>query len=342
MSKYIISENMDTGGWDIKKYKDDEEQIYGHCNTASEARFVAIRRCFNESIIYSSLGDKVALCTFIFSVLIFLLKFLAAIIGKRYNAYFSIPPSWNSRFLSDIISQIMYYGGIIVFLTITNLIIYYFIAYTKKLFYICMIMLSVIISIIGSIFLKLDLKGTIISFICLFIAMFCLGISFGISKRISGHQTKQENNTVKDSANNTVKKTANNTFFNILIFILVLIGFGALCYLGNAFAQSKSDFQIINVNNQPMLIMAENDTDYLTAHYEISNGKMKIFTESFGKINKNEVTCIKNVRTNGNIVVKQNYNLNDSNELTVPELEQIHKENTDSTTSKKSIKSEAQ
>jgi hypothetical protein len=305
MFKYIISENIENKGWDIKKQGDDKTS-YGHYETAKDALLNAKKRIVYEKCINASLGDKVAFFTFLFSALIFLLKLLSAFMNYSYNVYFSIPQSWDSGFLTDVFSQVMYYGGTIVFLIISNLVIYYFIAYTNIILCILSIILAVLFSSIYPIILLAQKRCSFMMFIellvVLLIALFCLGICFGISKRIAFAGCKNEERAKKG------KQKIPENFRFILVLIFVLILFSLICELGKAFAESKVEFLISVVNNRSMVVLAEKDSKYLLADYEICNGKIKIFTRSYQVIDKDKINNIAYKRFIGNVVENKEFN----------------------------------
>lgn len=308
MSKYIISENIENKGWDIKKQEDDKTS-YGHYETAKEALLNAKKRIVYEKGINASLGDKVTFFTFLFSALIFLLKLLSAFMNYSYNVYFSIPQSWDSGFLTDVFSQVMYYGGTIVFLIISNLVIYYFIAYTNIILCILSIILAVLFSIAYPIILISQKRCTILIFFMffsvLFIAMFCMGLCLGISKRIALAECKNDENAMRKQRG---KQKILDKFRNPIFLILVLILFVLIYRLGDAFAASKVEFSITVVNNRSMVILAEKDFNYLLADYEVCNGKIKIFTRSYQVIDKDKINNIAYKRFSGNVVENKELN----------------------------------
>lgn len=287
MRKFVVVQNTSTNEWEIKE-KDNEEITYGHYETVRDALSNGRKRIFFERLYNASISEKIAILTFLITLLSCIIKFL---IERKYNSYFCIPDTWNSNFLEDILSQIMFYAGTIVVVFITNFSIYFCIVYVKKMLKAIFIAFPfiVVIFIVLMLFDDFPLIEKVFLCIGLFFSLFWMGWFMGLAKSFILTKLKKANDKKnKYYKNLSMGKCSLFVFASFIFLLLFFIG-----NLGLAFAKERKKFQITTINNQSMVIMAEKDNLYLLAKYKIiNNNVIEIYVNEFYPVPKENISII--------------------------------------------------
>lgn len=189
MRKFVVVQNTSTNEWEIKE-KNNEEITYGHYETVRDALSNGRKRIFFERLYNASISEKIAILTFLITLLSCIIKFL---IERKYNSYFCIPDTWNSNFLEDILSQIMFYAGTIVVVFITNFAIYFCIVYVKKMLKAIFIAFPFIVVIFIVLMLFDDFPLIEKVFLCIGLFFFIVldGMVYGVSQVFYTNQIKE-------------------------------------------------------------------------------------------------------------------------------------------------------
>lgn len=300
MKKYVIIQNIATNEWEIKD-KNNDEMTYGQYKSARDALINGRQRIFLEKLYNASISEKIAILTFFMTLFSFIIKFL---FERKYNSYFCIPDTWNSNFLEDILSQIMFYAGTFVIVLVTNFLIYFLIIHAEKIIKAIFIALPFIIV---SVFVFFNFRNNtfkekVFLFMGLFFPLFWMGWFMGISKSFILNISMKMNKTNKKCYKRFCMK--NRSLFVCLVFILILFFF--IGNLGLAFAKERKTFQVTTIDNQNMVIMAEKDNLYLLAKYsKNTENEIEIDVNEFYPLPKDKISMISGKSFTGNKIVKK-------------------------------------
>lgn len=300
MKKYVISQNVATNEWEIKD-KNNDEMTYGRYKSAREALIKGHKRFLFERLYNASISEKFGILTFFMTLLCFIIKVL---FEWKYNSYFCIPDTWNSNFIEDILSQIMFYAGTFVIVLVTNFLIYFLIIHAEKIIKAIFIALPFIIVSVFVFFhfRNNTLKEKIFLFVVLFFSLFWMGWFMGISKfftlNISMKKNKTNNKCYKRFC---IKKISPFVYVGVILLLFFFIG-----NLGLAFAKERKTFQVTTIDNQNMVIMAEKDNLYLLAIYsKNTENEIEIDVNEFYPLPKDKISIISGKSFTGNKIVKK-------------------------------------
>lgn len=233
-------------------------------------------------------GSYAALISVVLTIAGIIVKGMSTIAIAGYNNYFSISSTYNHISEANIISNlfnILFYS--IILLSLNFLMAYVIIkvqSICKSVLY-SIVIFVVSIIIVCTMFDYCWFKGTI-SYILsclrystmLCVLIYCCGFASGIAIRNMKWFDKPVDKVISTIDKKTNAKKNSKIITITLICFLVIIVTSCIFYLGEAFAQLKRDYRLIDNNSK--VILAEKDDMYLCADckYDESSKQLYIYT----------------------------------------------------------------
>ncbi len=328
MSKYIISENIELGGWSIK---DESDNNYGNHKSAYKALKDAKWMLFYDRFSEASLGERISFFTAFFSLLWGIILFLAYTYEKKYLSFY------NANILGveiDLLNLIFY--GISNAIGIILIIISFVQWFSnlekeqiliKLLRFVVNFLISFTICYLG-VFISFDFLSleTFISKICVFItAIFVTPLYFLqfitylgciISEKFRKKWIKKDE--IKSSI---ISRNLLNSICFLVIFIASILLYIFISQTAINAAKNAKEYKILNDSDMLYAVYYESKSQYYTciAHEDLSQNALhldlnntvvfdkdglltqrKCFKEIYTKIEKtNASVCIENFSQEG-------------------------------------------